>query len=395
MSEKVSAGWLTGYDGNKFAPKTFFQEVLNANGARIFANLDTNDDLGSATKPVYIDNGQFKACDDFIGGFEIVESGSSVYVKFKQNDTERAQFVLESGNNISITHIGDTDISISADNDKVEQKVHDSDESANEQYAILTKWDDDTTQPSGKKAKAGYSTAFTINPYLKLLKGKNANFTLLTLRGIQDGTTGNITMLGSRFYFDKGLYPDTTASCNLGGIENYWYNVCSRQLTLYGVDYDSSDDEVTYKHTELLSSYAYFYGSAGNTTISIFHGNNYGSISINTFNTYDANDITLSGRTGTVTAVAFNATSDARLKENFKTFKPEKSILDLPVYKFDFINGAKNQIGCKAQDLQLICPELVEENEKGYLTVKESKIVYLLLEKMKEMQKEINELKGV
>ena len=76
-----------------------------------------------------------------------------------------------------------------------------------------------------------------------------------------------------------------------------------------------------------------------------------------------------------IQAEYFNATSDARLKENFKEYTPEKSILDLPVYKFDFINGAKNQIGCKAQDLQEICPEIVNEGSDGYLSIQESKIV--------------------
>ena len=97
---------------------------------------------------------------------------------------------------------------------------------------------------------------------------------------------------------------------------------------------------------------------------------------------------------GTVKASGFNASSDERLKENFEPFYAEKSILDLPVYRFDFIEGAKNQIGCKAQDLQKICPELVEEDSKGYLGIQESKIVYLLLEEVKKLRKEVNELKG-
>lgn len=96
-----------------------------------------------------------------------------------------------------------------------------------------------------------------------------------------------------------------------------------------------------------------------------------------------------------VTAGSFNATSDARLKENFQPLTPEKSILDLPTYKFDFINGAKNQIGCKAQDLQEICPEIVNEGDDGYLSIQESKIVYLLLEEVKKLRKEIDDLKGL
>ena len=82
-----------------------------------------------------------------------------------------------------------------------------------------------------------------------------------------------------------------------------------------------------------------------------------------------------------------------RLKTNFRTFK-HGDIFSLPVYKFDFITGEKNKIGCMAQDLQQICPEIVHQGEDGYLTIEESKIVYLLLDKMKEMQKEIDALKG-
>lgn len=97
---------------------------------------------------------------------------------------------------------------------------------------------------------------------------------------------------------------------------------------------------------------------------------------------------------GRLTAGSFNATSDARLKENFKPLTVEKSILELPTYKFDFIDGAKNQIGCKAQELQEICPEIVNEDSDGYLSIQESKIVYLLLDEIKKLRKEINELKA-
>ena len=98
--------------------------------------------------------------------------------------------------------------------------------------------------------------------------------------------------------------------------------------------------------------------------------------------------------TGDISANCFNANSDARLKENFETYVTEKSILDLPVYKYDYINGVKNQIGCKAQDLQVICPEIVHENEEGYLSIQESKIVYLLIDEIRKLKAEIAELRG-
>ena len=50
--------------------------------------------------------------------------------------------------------------------------------------------------------------------------------------------------------------------------------------------------------------------------------------------------------------------------------------------------------GCIAQDLQKICPEIVHEDADGYLSIEETKLVYLLLQEVKELKKEIKALKG-
>ena len=97
--------------------------------------------------------------------------------------------------------------------------------------------------------------------------------------------------------------------------------------------------------------------------------------------------------TGRLSAVSFYATSDKRLKENIKPLKYTKSILDLPVYTYDYIDGQKNNIGCLAQDLQKLYPELVSQNSDGYLMVDNSKVVYLLLEEVKLLKKELAEIK--
>ena len=96
---------------------------------------------------------------------------------------------------------------------------------------------------------------------------------------------------------------------------------------------------------------------------------------------------------GNVTATTYNATSDARLKENVKTFIPEHSILDLDIKEFDFIGNGSHHIGCIAQELQEICPEIVHEEDNGYLSIEETKIVYLLLDEVKKLKKEVEELK--
>ena len=97
---------------------------------------------------------------------------------------------------------------------------------------------------------------------------------------------------------------------------------------------------------------------------------------------------------GTVKALSFNASSDKRLKKNIVDYTPQKSILDLPIKEFDYITTEKHAIGCLAQDLQEFCPEIVDTDEKGYLSIQESKIVYLLLDEVKKLRKELDELKG-
>lgn len=96
-----------------------------------------------------------------------------------------------------------------------------------------------------------------------------------------------------------------------------------------------------------------------------------------------------------IEAPFFNATSDKRLKENIIPFTSEKSILDLPIYTFNFKSDEKKKkhVGCLAQDLQEICPDLVNEDSQGYLSIEESKITYLLLEEVKELKKQVEELK--
>ena len=101
-------------------------------------------------------------------------------------------------------------------------------------------------------------------------------------------------------------------------------------------------------------------------------------------------------KSGRIVARGFGTSSDFRLKQNIKSYKAEKSILDLDVKEFEYINDAthKKHIGAIAQDVQEICPEIVYEDTNGYLNIEENKLVYLLLNEVKELKKEIKRLKG-
>lgn len=126
-------------------------------------------------------------------------------------------------------------------------------------------------------------------------------------------------------------------------------------------------------------------GKAGNLAAIIALNAQNGNISAQSFNA-----------SGEITAQSFNALSDKRLKENIVEYSPNKSILDLPVYSYNFISDEKKtkKIGCLAQDLKEICPEIVKEDDKGYLSIEENKIVYLLLDEVKKLKKRVDELEA-
>lgn len=171
----------------------------------------------------------------------------------------------------------------------------------------------------------------------------------------------------------------------------------TNQITLsHGTRYQLTAGGSTYVFTmpsQSVPSYATYLKVTSNNTSAnryLVASSTYSSSTSATAYVYS--NIYLNHNTGQLTATTFNATSDARLKENITPYENDKSVLDLPVYHYDFIDGVKDQIGCLAQDLQKICPEIVNEEENGYLTITESKIVYLLLEELKKQNSRIAEL---
>ena len=86
--------------------------------------------------------------------------------------------------------------------------------------------------------------------------------------------------------------------------------------------------------------------------------------------------------------------SDEQLKENISTIQnPIDKVNALRGVDFNWKENGKKQIGVIAQEVEKILPELVEMRPDGYKGVHYDNIVGLLIEAIKEQQKEINELK--
>ena len=98
--------------------------------------------------------------------------------------------------------------------------------------------------------------------------------------------------------------------------------------------------------------------------------------------------------TGDVTA--FGSVSDITLKENIQ---PIENALDkvskIRGVTFNYIDTPDKRVpGVIAQELQEVLPEAVYETENGKLAVRYDNTIALLLEAIKELKKEVEELKG-
>jgi hypothetical protein len=103
------------------------------------------------------------------------------------------------------------------------------------------------------------------------------------------------------------------------------------------------------------------------------------------------------GATGDIVAYI---SSDRRLKENItRISEPIHKINQLSGYSFEWNEEKQNiyngkDYGVVAQEVQEIFPELVTERESGYLGVKYDRLVSVLIEAVKELSNEVNELKS-
>ena len=86
--------------------------------------------------------------------------------------------------------------------------------------------------------------------------------------------------------------------------------------------------------------------------------------------------------------------SDERLKKNIHTItNPIEKVSALRGVSFEYKETGQKQIGFIAQEIEKIIPEVVGENPDGYKGVQYQNVVGLLVEAIKEQQKQIDELK--
>ena len=152
--------------------------------------------------------------------------------------------------------------------------------------------------------------------------------------------------------------------------------------TISGVSLGSNLNALTF--TDYLTSGGTYTGATART-VSV------AGTSLNTGNTLVARDVSGDFTAGSITATQYTSTSDISLKENVFTIENAlEKVLSLRGVEYDRIESGEHQIGVIAQEVEKIIPEVVYGDE--IKSVAYANIVALLIEAIKEQQKQIDQL---
>ena len=208
------------------------------------------------------------------------------------------------------------------------------------------------------------------------------------------GEAGGVCQVGGRYGHHPGINIDTAGNVGIGTTgpnANTKLDVAGRVLIK-----TSTGESDLYLGNYSTANYVRFHTNNADTYFDMNCGNvlwRQGS------GVRFKHDMTAGTFTSSGDIIAYGSPSDKRLKENVK---PIESALDkvskLQGVTFDWkesdsILNIKEDIGFIAQDVQKVIPELVRENEDGMLSMRHQGIAPILLEAIKELKAEIEELK--
>jgi hypothetical protein len=187
----------------------------------------------------------------------------------------------------------------------------------------------------------------------------------------------NITSINT---LATAAYGKANAEGTINSTQNTWI---TNTDTLARAAYTAANSATSTTQTSGIqtnASYFPIFVNSNNATATAETLNSHGSLAYNP-------------STGTLSATVFSATSDETLKENIKTIEdPINTIMQLRGVTYTWKNTKEESMGVIAQEVEKVLPMVVRETEKKK-TVDYQNIIGLLIEAIKEQQKQINELK--
>jgi hypothetical protein len=97
--------------------------------------------------------------------------------------------------------------------------------------------------------------------------------------------------------------------------------------------------------------------------------------------------LTFNPSSGLLTTTDYNSSSDRRLKKNIKTVSGALDAVDaLRGVSFEWKEGSGKAIGMIAQEVQEVLPEIVSSDDNGYLGIRYTNVIGVLVEAIKELK---------
>ena len=225
----------------------------------------------------------------------------------------------------------------------------------------------------------------------------------ITIHGDATATSGS-----TRGVYGQAVSPD--------GISVYGYNyaasggavgvmghssVSANGIGVYGyVDHATGENYGVFGESASSGGYGvYASNSNGGTSLKIASGNvEIGANYISNDGDDEGLSIAASGNatfSNNVTAVAFNSSSDKRLKDDIRTvLNPLEIIRKLRGVFYKWKDSGKDSAGVIAQEVQEVMPHAVVERENGMLAVEYNQLIAPMIEAIKMQQDQIEALQG-
>jgi hypothetical protein len=178
---------------------------------------------------------------------------------------------------------------------------------------------------------------------------------------------------------NEGLYNEAT--------NNHWYSENSGRWTAAGTNASYGEISLRYGHQGTYKGSYYWDGSGigllneqGGWSVRCNYGSGYGGTLYGSWTV-----------TGTLTE-----TSSTRYKTNIKTIESGlDKVLQMRGVVYNRKDNGKEEIGVIAEEMNEILPQVIQYNTESEIdSVSYSRIVGVLIEAIKELKQEINELKN-
>jgi hypothetical protein len=113
-----------------------------------------------------------------------------------------------------------------------------------------------------------------------------------------------------------------------------------------------------------------------------------------TYANVNSSTLTFNPSTGTVTSTLFTATSDETLKENIQPLVNSLDVVkQIEGVSFDWKENGNKSYGVIAQQIETVLPDVVITNNEGVKSVNYQALTAFLIESIKQLSSEIEELK--